>query len=79
MSQYLCWSSLSVCLSVCLMQGHSAEVICVQFNSTGSQLVTGSFDHTACIWDTETGRYSYQPQSISGVNGRGTPTDVCTL
>ena len=38
------------------VQGHSSEVICVHFNSTGSQLATGSFDHTSIVWDTHTGR-----------------------
>ena len=29
----------------------------MQFNSTGTRLVTGSFDHTAAVWDAHTGRY----------------------
>uniref|UniRef100_A0A3P9BJ95 Uncharacterized protein n=1 Tax=Maylandia zebra TaxID=106582 RepID=A0A3P9BJ95_9CICH len=33
-------------------QGHTAEVLSLCFNTVGSQLVTGSFDHTVTIWDT---------------------------
>ena len=36
-------------------QGHSAEVICVSFNTTGDLTLTGSFDNTVNIWDTATG------------------------
>ena len=36
-------------------QGHSAEVICVNFSTTGDQILTGSFDNTVNIWDTATG------------------------
>uniref|UniRef100_A0A3P9BJH9 Uncharacterized protein n=1 Tax=Maylandia zebra TaxID=106582 RepID=A0A3P9BJH9_9CICH len=32
-------------------QGHTAEVLSLCFNTVGSQLVTGSFDHTVTIWD----------------------------
>lgn len=35
-------------------QGHSAEVICLHFTSSGERLLTGSFDHTVALWDTET-------------------------
>ena len=34
-------------------QGHSAEVICLHFTSSGERLLTGSFDHTVALWDTE--------------------------
>ena len=37
-------------------QGHSAEIISCSFNTTGDQLLTGSFDHTVSVWDTATGR-----------------------
>lgn len=37
------------------IQGHSAEVICVNFSTTGDQTLTGSFDNTVNIWDTATG------------------------
>ena len=37
-------------------QGHSAEIITLSFNTTGSQLITGSFDHTVCVWDVNTGK-----------------------
>ena len=38
-------------------QGHSAEIISCSFNTTGDQLLTGSFDHTVSVWDTATGRF----------------------
>ncbi len=38
------------------IQGHSAEVICASFNTTGSQILTGSFDNTVAVWDTATGK-----------------------
>lgn len=34
-----------------LLDRHNAEVIGVHFNSDGNLLLTGSFDHTAHIWD----------------------------
>lgn len=37
-------------------QGHTAEVLSLCFNTVGSQLVTGSFDHTVTIWDVASGR-----------------------
>ena len=37
-------------------QGHSAEVICVHFNSVGDMLITGSFDNTVSVWDPASGR-----------------------
>lgn len=39
-----------------IKQGHSAEVICLSFNSVGESLLTGSFDHTVSIWDVATGK-----------------------
>ena len=52
--------SVCICMSVYVymyvVQGHSSEVICVQFNNSGSHVATGSFDHTAIVWDTQTGR-----------------------
>lgn len=40
-----------------LIQGHSAEIVSLSFNTTGDMLVTGSFDHTARIWDVRVGRF----------------------
>ena len=37
-------------------QGHSAEIISLSFNSTGTQLITGSFDHTVSVWDINSGK-----------------------
>ncbi len=38
------------------IQGHTAEVLSLCFNTVGNQLVTGSFDHTVAIWDVASGR-----------------------
>ena len=37
-------------------QGHTAEIVSLNFNQHGDQIITGSFDHTVKIWDTRTGR-----------------------
>lgn len=49
-------STLVSTLMVSLLQGHSAEVLCLSFDSSGGQLVTGSFDHTLAVWDVASGR-----------------------
>uniref|UniRef100_A0A915EW24 WD repeat containing protein 69 n=1 Tax=Echinococcus canadensis TaxID=519352 RepID=A0A915EW24_9CEST len=36
-------------------EGHSAEVVCLQFASDSRLLATGSMDTTAKVWDLETG------------------------
>lgn len=38
------------------IQGHSAEVIALSFDSSGKSMVTGSFDHTVLGWDIETAK-----------------------
>lgn len=43
-------------LSFDFLQGHTAEVLSLCFNTVGNQLVTGSFDHTVAIWDVASGR-----------------------
>lgn len=40
-------------------QGHTAEVLSLCFDTVGSQLVTGSFDHTVAIWDVASKRSHY--------------------
>jgi WD40 repeat protein len=37
------------------VQGHTAEIVSLNFNQTGNQIITGSFDHTVKVWDTRTG------------------------
>lgn len=37
-------------------KGHTSEVICVGFSTSGDQVLTGSFDHTAILWDVATGK-----------------------
>lgn len=39
-----------------ILSDHEGELISVEFNSTGELLLTGSFDHTARIWDIRTGQ-----------------------
>lgn len=39
-----------------VIQGHTAEVLSLCFNTVGNQLITGSFDHTIAIWDVASGR-----------------------
>lgn len=36
------------------LKGHTAEVIALQYNSDGNQIISGSFDGTVNIWDTRT-------------------------
>ena len=38
------------------IQGHSAEVITLSFDSSGESMVTGSFDHTVLGWDLTTAK-----------------------
>ena len=40
---------------ICSLEGHSAEIVSLNFNTDGDRLLTGSFDNTAKIWDTSTG------------------------
>ncbi|ELK17137.1 WD repeat-containing protein 69 [Pteropus alecto] len=42
-----------------LLQGHSAEIISLSFNTSGNRIITGSFDHTVTVWDAGTGRKVY--------------------
>lgn len=38
------------------LKGHTGEVIAVNFDNTGNQLITGSFDGTVSVWDTRTNK-----------------------
>ena len=40
------------CLST--FRGHTAEIVCLAFNNTSTQLLTGSMDRTAILWNLET-------------------------
>ena len=31
--------------------GHTAEIVSLNFNTDGNQIITGSFDHTTKVWD----------------------------
>jgi len=46
-------------LYLCLLQGHTAEIISLSFNATGTHLITGSFDNTVMVWDVNTGKRVY--------------------
>jgi dynein assembly factor with WDR repeat domains 1 len=35
---------------------HTAEIVSLHFNQSGSTIITGSFDNTVRAWDTRTGR-----------------------
>ena len=49
------WIEIDVGI-VFFLQGHSAEIISMAFNTTGNQLITGSFDHTVSVWDVTNGK-----------------------
>ena len=38
------------------IQGHTGEIISVNFNTRGDQVITASFDRTVAIWDVRTGK-----------------------
>jgi formylglycine-generating enzyme required for sulfatase activity len=44
--------------TIVILKGHSEEVISVAFSPDGKQIVSGSRDATAKVWDAETGQLS---------------------
>ena len=46
--------------------GHTAEIVSLNFNTQGDQIITGSFDHTTKVWDVHTGRCVH---TLSGHRG----------
>ena len=36
-------------------QGHTAEIVSLNFNTAGDTIITGSFDHTIKVWDLKGG------------------------
>lgn len=40
---------------VATLKGHTGEIVSLNFNAEGDKLLTGSFDHTANVWDTRSG------------------------
>ena len=36
---------------LCTLMGHTAEIVSLNFNTDGNQIITGSFDHTTKVWD----------------------------
>jgi WD40 repeat protein len=49
-----------------VLNGHTAEVTSIAFSPDGRQVLTGSTDNTARLWDSETGR---EVQRFSGHGG----------
>ena len=45
--------------------GHTQGILCVAFSSDGKRLVTGSGDHTARIWNLETGEETARLRHLS--------------
>lgn len=39
-----------------VLNGHTAPVVACDWMCDGRQLVTGSWDHTALLWDCDTGQ-----------------------
>jgi len=39
-----------------VLHGHTAPVVACDWMCDGRQLVTGSWDHTALLWDCDTGQ-----------------------
>jgi len=37
------------------LKGHQGEIVSLNFSAEGDKIITGSFDCTARIWDTNTG------------------------
>ena len=46
--------------------GHTAEIVSLNFNTNGRQVITGSFDHTIKLWDVGTGKCIH---TLSGHHG----------
>jgi len=38
------------------LNGHKGEIVSLHFNAEGDKILTGSFDKTAMVWDTRTGK-----------------------
>lgn len=41
---------------VSVLREHTGEIISLQYNINGTQIITGSFDKTVILWDTRTCR-----------------------
>ena len=47
-------------------QGHTAEIVSLNFNTYGDLIITGSFDHTSKLWDVRSGRCVHTLQGHRG-------------
>jgi WD40 repeat protein len=50
----LIWSD-SGCGQECTLRGHTKGVRSVAYSPDGKQIVSGSFDNTVKVWDSQTG------------------------
>src|SRR5260370_33333312 len=41
-----------------ILRGHSHDISCIEFTNDGLALVSGSYDSTVKVWDTQTGQAS---------------------
>ena len=41
---------------VCTLTGHSREVLSVAYSPDGKHIVSGSWDNTVKVWDSQTGK-----------------------
>ena len=51
---------------MCSLKGHTGEIVSLNFNSDGDKIITGSFDKTAIIWDTQTGKLIHKLEDHTG-------------
>src|SRR5262249_37596815 len=59
------------CRELAELAGHQATIVAASFGPEGRLLLTGSFDHTAILWETATGRqlaaYDWQIGKVHAV------------
>ena len=55
-----------------VLTSHTSTVFVVRWNATGNLLLTGSLDHTVCLWETESGKSRHQWNTHSGDSLLGT-------
>ena len=51
---------------MCTLRGHKRTVTCVEWSPDGSQLATGSLDHTMRLWDVTTVTEMTEPMQHTG-------------
>ncbi|MEQ1718121.1 MAG: WD40 repeat domain-containing protein, partial [Hyphomicrobium sp.] len=58
--------SIEINRTLCVLLGHSAAVIQCAFSADAQRLVTGSTDHTARVWDPQSGALLFTLRSHTG-------------